>query len=264
MADERVRMNLKDHVPFVGGLDSMFMTSMEAANMINDVFKSVFHDYVGCNVRINDGRNPVVANKVPIGTMYVDMYFKNILGRKNNDGEEEYNGLKSVVPFGTSAKKAINGGKKSDKELSDEEKKANESSIEMCRRLQKITGAASTMGRAYELNTETHDILSKFMPDGDRTIWSNHEHEVSVNMNAYGKTEILIEVTGLLLINLLYEIFGTENGQYEYSAVASTIIPSRAEEFVMQISRLKRSTVQELQAKLGVNTVLNPEFHSCR
>lgn len=232
--EEKATVQVVEHRPFEGDMKTNIISSIEMAKIVSSLFASAFSDYYGCNVRVNDGRaNPVIANSMPIGSIYVDLYFK-------DQGEETDGLFKNVKLRGQN----------------------NDGKTDLGSRFLRVNGSINT-GRAYEVTKETYDILEEFTFSGNRTRWNEHTQEISTPMSIYGKEEVVVCISGLSLNKIITKIYGdkTEEGRYEYIANPSTIIPSQSQEFIMQVSQLDLSAVRDLQRTLGVYAANAPQFH---
>jgi len=79
-----------------------------------------------------------------------------------------------------------------------------------------------------------------------------------------GQIVIGLPALGDLSLNaLITKMYGkkTEEGQFEYMATASTALPYRSTEFIMQVAQLNADTVRKLQRTLGVYTP-NTSIHT--
>lgn len=221
-----------EHTEFKGDMKTNILSSIEMAKVVSSLFAPAFHDYYGCNVRINDGRNPLIANTMPIGAIYVDLYFKDY-------GEAADGTWKNVIPRAQAVK-----GK------------------DMGSRYLSVVGNANN-SRAYEVTKETYEALEEFTFANGRIRWSDYTQEMTTQMSAYGKDEVVVCISGLSLNKIITKIYGekTEEGRFEYIAHPSTMIPSQAQEFIMQVSQLDLKTVRHLQEALGVFGNNAPQFH---
>ena len=63
---------------FQGDMKTSLRTSLDVAETVSALFGSIFNDFYGCNVRVNNGNNvnthPNVVHFVPAGMIYVDLY----------------------------------------------------------------------------------------------------------------------------------------------------------------------------------------------
>ena len=230
---EKCHIDVAEHLQFEGDMKTNIVSSIDMADIISSFFAPAFSDYYGCNIRINDGRaNPIIANSMPIGAIYVDLYFK-------DQGKAAENTWKNIVLRGQNSERSDLGA-----------------------RFLRVNGAA-TSGRAYEVTKETYEALEEYMFAGARTRWNEHTQEIVTPMSAYGKEEVVVCISGLSLNRLITKIYGdkTEEGNYEYIANPSTVIPSKAQEFIMQVSQLDLKAVRNLQKALGVYNANAPQFH---
>lgn len=230
----KASIEVVDHLTFEGNMKTNFISSIDMAEIISSLFAPAFFDYYGCKVHINDGRNPIVAHTMPAGALYVDLIFKD----------------QGASPEGSKAWKNIIARGSKDSENSD-----------LASRYMRVNG--SNNGRAYEVTKKTYEALEEFTVNGQRTRWAELTQEISTSMSIYGKEEVVVCVTGLDLNKIITKLYGdkTQDGRYEYAVQPSTIIPSKTQEFVMQVSQLDLSTVRELQKTLGIFTANAPQFH---
>ena len=230
---DKLRISLPKNLEFEGDLKTQLITTIDMAAILGEMFSAVMPDYYGCRIRINNGLidngYPNIYNSLEPGALYVDLYLK------DTKGTAEFKNLKR----NGEAPVAENG-----------EKKASLSS-----RFVSVVGAQSN--RAFTVTPETYEILEEFMPRGANTRWVEHTAEIYTQINApYGQNEVVVVISGLSLNALITKLYGkkTEEGQFEYMATASTVIPYRSTEFIMQIAQLNADTVRKLQRTLGVYT----------
>lgn len=237
---DKLRIKLPQNLEFTGDLKTQLITTIDMAELIGEMFSAVMPDYYGCRIRINDGRidngYPNISGTMEFGSLYVDLYLKDSKGTSDVKNLKR-NGETPVAKDG--------------------EKKASLSS-----RFVSVVGAQSN--RAFTVTPETYEILEEFMPMGARTRWAEHTAEIYTQINApYGQNEVVVVISGLSLNALITKMYGkkTEEGQFEYMATASTAIPYRSTEFIMQVAQLNADTVRKLQRTLGVYTP-NTSIHT--
>lgn len=234
----KLRINLPKNLEFEGDLKTQLITTIDMAAIIGEMFSSVMPDYYGCRIRINNG---FVDNGYPTraldglepGALYVDLYLKDSKGNSN---------FKNLKRNGETPA--------AEKDAEGKEKKPSLSS-----RFIEVVGAQSN--RAFTVTPETYEILEEFMPRGAATRWAEHTAEIFTQINApYGQNEVVVVISGLSLNALITKLYGkkTEEGQFEYMATASTAIPYRSTEFIMQVAQLNSDTVRKLMRTLGVTT----------
>lgn len=234
---EKATINVVEHAKFEGDMKTNIISSIDMADIISSFFAPAFSDYYGCNVRINDGRaNPVIANSMPFGAIYVDLFFK-------DQGKAAEGTWKNIVPRG----------------------QATEGGTDLGSRFLRVNGSANT-GRAYEVTKETYEALEEFTFNGARARWNEHTQEITTPMSAYGKDEVVVCISGLSLNKIITKIYGdiTEEARYEYIAYPSTIIPNKTQEFIMQVCQLDLAAVRNLQKALGIYGSNAPQFHQYR
>lgn len=226
-------IEVQDHPKFEGDMKTNIISTIDMADIVSSLFAPALSDYYGCKFRINDGRNPVIANSVPFGAIYVDLYFK--------DQGESDTGFKTLTPKG---QKAPDGS-------------------DLASRFMKVNGAMNN-SNVYDISKDTFECLEKFVfGNGQNVRWRDRVTEISSTMSVYGKEEVVVEISGLSLNKIITEIYGdkTDDGRFEYIATPSTFIPSSANEFILQISQLDLSAVRNLQKTLGIYTANSPQFH---
>lgn len=237
---ERARIKVERPEEFAGELKTNILTSVEMADIVSALFAGTFQDYYGCQVRIHDGNaiNPMVASQIPLGAIYVDLYFR-------NNGPKQANGpIKSLYPIGNN----INKG---------------DSLASKAMRLNNRNA-----GRTFRVTKETYEILSEFMfanmdHNGNVNVnWNAHTQEVEEQSSFFGnKAEAVVCISGLSLEKIVGKIYGYGPSydpdknfyrkDYEYSVVPTTLIPGRNREFILQIVRLEAALVDRLQRTLG-------------
>ena len=237
---DKLRINLPQNLEFAGDLKTQLITTIDMAELIGEMFSAVMPDYYGCRIRINDGRidsgyPTSITSTMEFGSLYVDLYLK------DSKGNSDHKNLKRNGETATTEK----GEKPS-----------------LSSRFVSVVGAQSN--RAFTVTPETYEILEEFMPMGARTRWAEHTAEIFTQINApYGQNEVVVVISGLSLNALITKLYGkkTEEGQFEYMATASTAIPYRSTEFIMQVAQLNADTVRKLQRTLGVYTP-NTSIHT--
>lgn len=231
---KKATIEVAAHAEFEGDMKTNIVSSIEMAEIVSSLFAPAFSDYYGCNVRINDGRaNPVIANSMPLGAIYVDLFFK-------DQGKAAEGTWKNINLRGSN----------------------DEGKSDLGSRFARVNGTINT-GRVYEVTKETYEALEEFTFNGGRVRWNEHTQEIVTPMTAYGKEEVVVCISGLSLNKIITKIYGekTEEGRYEYIANPSTIIPNKANEFIMQVSQLDLATVRDLQKTLGIYSGNAPQFH---
>lgn len=230
-------ITVNDHEKFEGDMKMNITSSVDLADVVSKLFGTVFSDYYGCKINVNDGHGiPAVAQSMPYGTLYVDLFFK--------VQDEDANKVRSLYPIGYNGK---------DKDVDKNDLSA---------RFARVNGARTT-GRAYTVSKETYEMLSKYMRNGMRTRWNEVTQEIETNMSLYGKGEIVVCISGLDLNKIITDIYGseTEEGNFEYIATPSTVIPGKNQEFIIQICQLDVKVVRNLQRTLGIYSANSPQFH---
>ena len=251
---EKTTIGVAEHVAFEGDMKTNLVSTIEMGEIVSSLFKPAFTDFYGCNIRVNTGNNnytgtlPGAISTVPTGAIYVDLYFKDL-------GRSATGAVKTLSPFGQPVKKTTENG---------EEKKGNN----LAERFQRVNASnnAAAPGHVYEVSEETYEALEEFMFVRNPR-WREHTQEISVNMGMIGsKEEVVVCISGLSLDKILTAIYGskTKEGEFEYSAVPSTIIPGHNNEFIMQVTQLNLAVVRKLHRELGINNPANPQFHVYR
>ncbi len=236
---ERSKIKVERPEEFSGELKTNILTSVEMADIVSSLFAGTFQDYYGCQVRIHDGNaiNPYVASQIPIGAIYVDLYFR------NNGPRQATGPIKSLYPIGNSA----NTGDT------------------LANRAMRLNNRNT--GRTFRVTKETYEILSDFtfanLDRNDRVNvnWNALTQEIEEPTSIFGsKPEAVVCISGLSLEKIVGAIYGygprynKENffrKDYEYSVVPTTLIPGRNKEFILQIVRLEAALVDRLQRTLG-------------
>lgn len=231
-ANKKASFDIVSHDPFPTNMKSNFVSSIEMADIVSSIFGSGFSDFHGCNVRINDGSDARLNTVVPIGGIYVDLFFK--------DHGAATTGIKNLERIGAPA--TSDSG----------EVKPGSVSYGAYKRYQNVTSAA---GKTYNVTKDTFESLEKFaFGNGHNRNINWWTEEFSAPMTAIGtKEEAIVCIHGLSLKNILTELYGVkdEEGSYEYEITPSTFIPYRGKEFVMQVSQLELNTVRKLRNILG-------------
>lgn len=230
---EKATIEVAEHPVFEGDMKTNIVSSIDMCDIVSSLFAPAFHDYYGCKICINDGRNPMLVNKLVPGALYVELYFKD--QGKATDGT-----WKNINLRGTNS----------------------DGRTDLGARFARVNGAQRS-GRLYEVTKETYEALEEFTVTGNRTRWNELTQEVGVNMSLYGKEEVVVCITGLDLNKIITKIYGakTEEGRYEYIATPSTVIPYKTQEFIMQVCQLDLAAVRNLQKTLGIFSADVPQIH---
>lgn len=231
---KKATIEVVSHPKFEGDMKTNIVSSIDMADIISSLFAPAFADYYGCRVCVNDGHtNPAIANSMPFGTLYVDLFFKD-----NGEVPEDSKIWKNIVPRGSD-----NSGRN-----------------DLGARFARVNGANN--GRAYEVTKQTFEALEEFMLQGNRTNWNIHTQEIVSTMGVYGKEEAVTCISGLNLNKIITKIYGskTDEGRYEYVASISTMIPGKTQDFIMQVCQLDLSAVRSLQKTLGIYNPNAPQF----
>lgn len=233
---EKATIEVTEHPVFEGDMKTNIISSIDMCDIVSSLFAPAFSDYYGCKICINDGRNPVLFNKLPAGALYVDLFFKD----------------QGKAPEGTWKNIKLRGVNYGDNEATD-----------IGTKFQLLNKAQFVTTHKYDVTKETYEALEEFMTTGNRTRWSEHTQEINTNMSLYGKEEVVVSISGLDLNKIITKIYGakTEEGRYEYIATPSTIIPSKTQEFIMQVCQLDLAAVRNLQKTLGIYSADVPQFH---
>ena len=249
---QKTTIVVAEHTPFEGDMKTNLVSSIEMAEIVSSLFSPAFADYYGCNIRINNGNttgvNPIVVNSLPLGAIYVDVYFK-------DRGRNSSKAIKNLE---------LRGQVKTDNTDGEDDK----NSTHMAARFFAVNSVnnGANNGRVYDVTADTYEALEEFM--FVRNVrWNDHTQEISANMGVIGsKEEAVVCISGLSLDKILTKIYGnkTEEGEFEYVATPSTMIPGRNNEFIMQVCQLNLAVVRKLHRDLGVNNPANPQFHVYR
>lgn len=231
-------------LPFNGDMKTNLLTSIEMCDRISALFGSVFSDYDGCNIRINNGTAPGVApiilDTIPLGSIYVDIAFKD---KPKREGDERF---KSIHLRGTDTK-------------APEENNLAQKYFAINAMI-----APNASGRIYDVDRETYEALEEFMPYTN-VRWAAHTQEIATSIGVYGnKEEAVVYITGLSLEKILAKMYGNvdDNGNaIDYSAIPANRIPTSSSEFIIQVSRLNMQVVSKLQRELGMGGYVTTGYH---
>ena len=112
---EKLRVSLETPLPFDAVTKSKFMSPADLCKLANNLFKSVFVDYVGCGININTPASNAgvvqfasvdgLVNDVPQNAYYLNLFFQD-LGVTADPDSGQYNALSRL--HGNS--KVTNGG----------------------------------------------------------------------------------------------------------------------------------------------------------
>ena len=195
---------------FQGDMKTSLRTSLDVAETVSALFGSIFNDFYGCNVRVNNGNNvnthPNVARLVPPGMIYVDLYFKERAG----DGD----GINALIRRNA---KPENESKPAEGGVSFNDYKRINSQNDL-----------NNTGRMYTVSKDAYDILDEFSFNTRNTRWTDLTQELSSSMGIIGsKEEAVVRICGLDL-NTIYG-GATDEGDLECGVTPSTVIPYRTD-----------------------------------
>jgi hypothetical protein len=220
----RTKLEVEDFIKFDPNIESAYVNTIELRETVACLFKPAFRDYADCKVCLNTGDVPqAVAADIPIGSLYVKLYFRpnesrsekaiaNIVGRNRSEGRSRFDSL--------------------------------------CR----MSGANS--GRTYDVTTETYEALDDFRFFNRRKAnWNNLTSEV-VSQYGYSVSyneEILVEITGISLEAVLNKVYGerTDEGWFQYQASPVQCVANVGGEYVIQITKLDMKKLDDLRKQLG-------------
>lgn len=230
------KIEVTDKLSFDSNIKCCFRNTIELAGIIDNLFKPAMRDYVGCKISFNDGKIPaIIAGDIPMGKLYVSLYFKDRSNSKDNCP------IENVI--------VRSAGKKGSKFDS----------------LMKMNGYAS--GRMYSITPETYEALDRFRFFPNRNAnWNNLTSETYSNFGYYGSVnqEIVVCITGLDLERIIDEIYGerTDEGIFQYQAVPVQIVANVNGEYVVQITQLDVTKLDDMRKQLG-GPINSTEFHVC-
>lgn len=248
---------ISEHPVFAGGTKSVLMNTVEAAELISQLFGSVFSDYYGCKVVLQTGApspqsSVGTMNTVPAGALYVNLYFKDM--GKPTDGRLKVLINREEARKADSAKK---DGNASSAPVNDS-KTANNN---MLARMAPITRSAGA--RVYDVSQETYEILSDFM-FRPNVRWTDHTSEITSPLTAYNsKEEVVVRVSGLCMDAIIPTIFGrkVDGIGFEYEITPVTFVSNMRDEILLRISQMEWATVEKMKASLGLANQMSQDFH---
>lgn len=179
--EEEDGITIDTGVPFNAMRETTKITSFELATQISTMFKTVFYDYLGSFIRMNNGK------------ILIDLYF--IDREKDNKSNDQR--PKSVVNL----------------------TQANISDISVIEMKRIINNRYND--RLFDLNDETKELLSKFMPGTDKSDknknWENYisiekarvkEEYASLYRNGRYAEYLAVKVSGLDIYKILKTLYG--------------------------------------------------------
>lgn len=241
MSNTKEKLTIKpvEVIPFNGDMKTNLMTSMAMADVVSGFLGTVFADYVGCNVRMNNGASPI-GKFIPAGAIYVDVFFED-RGTATDGRIKNLTAIGMVKPSDPNSTAA------------------------------KFMAVASAMGsnntgRTYNVTTDTYEALSDFM-FGTNINWNLFTSETAVQAHPLApKEKATVCISGLSLDKLLNVIYGNldENKkvEFEYTATMAAPIPARVNEFIMQVTQLSTASVRALQRELGLVAPNQVGYHA--
>lgn len=237
---KKTTIEVLEHTPFIGDLKANLISSVKMAEIVSSLFAPAFKDYVGCKLFINNGNfynsNPNVAYIIPMGAIYVDLYF--------SDNGDNSGAIKNLVLKGA----------------------AKDNSVDIGSRFADVanTNSMENAGSIYNVTKETYEALEEFM-NARNIRWSDYTTEISSRTNNYGpKEQATVRISGLNLDRILTKIYGTgsnEQNEYEYCATPSTMIPYMNGEFVMTVYQLNTRSVRQLYREINATNPASIDFH---
>lgn len=239
---KKTTIKIVENTPFTGDLKTNLVSSIEMADVVSSLFGTAFADYYGCKICINNGANEFLFKTIPAGSIYVELYFKD----RGNAG----NKIKNLAVRGQSNP---NG-------------KSENATADRVRNFMPFMNP-QTNNHVYSVTRETYEALEEFMALRGNINWAAFTQEISTNMGIIGsKEEAVVCITGLSLDKILSKIYGadTDDGNFEYATSPATMIPTKTNEFIMQVIQLNKSVVRKLERELGLNVPANSQFHVYR
>lgn len=240
---EPTRIHAVEILDFKSNVESMHKNTIELTEIVSSLFKNAFRDYVGCKIRVNTGNiNELpnfVQNEIPLGRLYVSLYFKD----RSNDPDRADCPIKNLKLRYT----------------------ANSEGRSIFNTLNAISG--KNAGRMFEVEEDTYEALDpfRFFPNR-KTNWNLLTIEKSsvYGFNVANSQENLVEITGLDLEKILSEVYGTrsEEGVFQYQAVPVQIVANVNGEYVVQISKLNVNTLNDMRKQMG-GPLTKVEYHEC-
>ena len=228
------KIEVEDHPSFDANIKSCFINTIELAEVLDGLFGPAMRDYVGCKIALNDGKFQHITNEVPVGRLYVSLYFKDC---SNTAGDCP---IANVTP------------------------RANTKGASKIDSLFRMTGANA--GRTYDVTEETYEALDsfRFFSNIRKANWNMLTTEVASNFGYAGtyNQEIVVCITGLDLEKIINVIYGnrTEEGIFQYQAVPVQIVANTSGEHVVQITQLDMNKLEDLRKSLG-GPISRVEFH---
>lgn len=218
---------------FPTNMGSWITTSLNLCDVINAYFGGIFKEFYASKIYINDGHDVGPATRrIPNGSLYIDLFFS----MKNNVG----NGITNAIKLTNSD--SSNG-------------KINQNDLTA---MYMSTVKRYSQTSVYELTDELKDILTPFTfeytDESSKVNWNDHKSEELSTFDSFtNRAEYICRISGLDLVKIIAAIYGTgENGiRYDYNITVQNVIPSRAGEYILNVSQLNMATVRELQSALG-------------
>lgn len=224
---EPFRIEVEEHPDFPANTESFFTSSQRLCDRIANLFGAVFADLVGVKINVNAGQSfGYVSKTVPQGGLYVDLYFAD----RGNDGGEK---VKNLIPLAGNPQVA---------------------GSTMAERYNRSLSPSAR--RMYELSQETKEALDEFLikPNGRNLNWNEVTFEIPQQLSTISqREEAVVQVTGLNLTAIISKLYGAklEDGLFQYTANWSQ--PNHFNtDFIVQVSRINVSTLNELSASVGV------------
>ena len=227
-------IEVTENLPFDANIKSCFINTIELATVIDNLFGPAMRDYVGCKISLNNGDVPQhLLSDIPMGKMYVSLYFKDRSGMNDNCP------ITNVI-----SRIASKGKTKFDSLL-------------------KMSGVSA--GRLYDITPETYEALDEFRFFPQRkTNWHMLTNEVVSNFGFIGASnqEVVACITGLDLEKIINKVYGTrtEEGIFQYQVAPVQIVANVNGEYVVQITQLDIRKLEDLRRSLG-GPVNRTEFH---
>ena len=243
-----IEIGVKEPIEFSSNEKLMVTTSIDLADLVSQFFSQTLTDYYGCKICRSGTSStlPDVAAIYPQGSIYVDLYFKYDPADHGAEDKAEVL-IPRVPPVGTQNDK---------KEKTLEE------------RMLAINALAKTTS-LYAIHNDVKKALAPYMVRGLQTNWPGITKEIAQPINAQGKDDTIVCISGVDIGAVIANIYGAteknpdtaRNDAIEYHISVGKNLPTRNDEFIVEIKRYNTKSFKELQVKLGLAMQNNTNFH---
>lgn len=261
---EKLRISLEKPMPFEAMTKSKFMKPDDLCKLANNLFKSVFVDYVGCRININTPANNAglvqfasvngIVNDVPQNAYYLSLFFQD-QGTTADPTSGQYNALNRL--HGNSPKATSNN---------------------LSAAFDSFTETRSNPHQ-YALSAEAKELLEDFVfsnpyqPKIPKDFWSRHVFEFQQSSGYFGmsKPSIHVGVSGIdinKVINRIYAklvdgVFVDESGdpvEYMTTFFVPPTFGRSGSDLIVKIDQLDRNIFRNFIDGMYTGSIMSNSY----